>query len=150
MAIFSSRQSMHLFEVLVYAGADLLIFQDISEFSLESRTYFERAVLSAYLLLVKENLCALFLFSMVLLLVLYKLSWFVLCFGSCLVNNAWLKEVSIKGAFSLCSAVACWCCWIRFGVDNFLVVLFDNHGHILYAVVANFNGVFVTYLVAFA
>ena len=30
MAIFSSRQSTHLFEVLVYAGADLTIFQDIS------------------------------------------------------------------------------------------------------------------------
>ena len=29
MAIFSSRQSTHLFEVLVYAGADLTIFQDI-------------------------------------------------------------------------------------------------------------------------
>ena len=30
MAIFSSRQSTHLSEVLVYAGADLTIFQDIS------------------------------------------------------------------------------------------------------------------------
>ena len=49
MAIFSSRQSTHLFEVLVYAGADLTIFQDISGIclilSLQSHTYFESAVL---------------------------------------------------------------------------------------------------------
>ena len=81
MAIFSSEQSMYLFEVLVYAGADLMIFQDISgvclALSLESHTCFERVVLCAYLLLVKKNLCALFLFSIVLLLVLYKL--FLVC-----------------------------------------------------------------------
>ena len=80
-----------------------MIFQDISgaclPSSLESYMYFERVVPCAYLLLAKEKLCALF-FSMVLLLVLHKLFWFVLYFGSCLVNNAWLKAVSIEGAFS--------------------------------------------------
>ena len=43
MAIFFSRQSVHLFEVFVYAGADLMIFQDISgvclTLSLQSDTY---------------------------------------------------------------------------------------------------------------
>ena len=52
MAIFSSGQSTHLFEVLVYAGADLTIFQDISGvcliLCLQSHTYFESAVLCAY------------------------------------------------------------------------------------------------------
>ena len=62
MAIFSSRQSTHLFEVLlVYAGADLMDFQDISGvcliLSLQSHTYFESAVLCAYFLLLNENLC---------------------------------------------------------------------------------------------
>ena len=61
MAIFSSRQSTHLFGVLVYAGADLTIFQDISGvcliLSLQSHTYFESAVLCAYFLLLNENLC---------------------------------------------------------------------------------------------
>ena len=59
MAIFSSRQSMHLFEVLVYAGADLMIFQDVSRvcliLSLQSHTYFESAVLCAYFLLLNEK-----------------------------------------------------------------------------------------------
>ena len=103
MAIFSSRQSMHLFEVLVYAGKDLMIFQDISVvclvLSLEPHMYVERAVLCAYPLLVKGNLCALFLFSMVLLLVLYECFWLFFS-GSCLLNNAWLKAASIKGTFS--------------------------------------------------
>ena len=61
MAIFSSRQSVHLFEVFVYAGADLMIFQDISRVCLtlflQSHTYFERAVLCAYFLLLNKNLC---------------------------------------------------------------------------------------------
>ena len=52
---------MPLFEVFVYAGADLMIFQDISgvclTLSLQSHTYFERAVLCAYFLLLNENLC---------------------------------------------------------------------------------------------
>ena len=60
MAIFSSRQST-VFEVLVYAGADLTIFQDISGvcliLSLQSHTYFESAVLCAYFLLLNENFC---------------------------------------------------------------------------------------------
>ena len=46
----------HLFEVFVY-----VIFQDISSFclalSLQFHTYFERAVLCAYFLLLNENLC---------------------------------------------------------------------------------------------
>ena len=61
MAIFSSRQSTHLLEVLMYAGADLTIFQDISGvcliLSLQSHTYFESAVLCAYFLLLNENVC---------------------------------------------------------------------------------------------
>ena len=61
MAIFSSGQSMHLFMVLVYAGADLMIVHDISRvcliLSLQSHTYFESAVLCAYFLLLNENLC---------------------------------------------------------------------------------------------
>ena len=61
MAIFSSRQSVHLFEVFVYAGADLMIFQDILgiclTLSLQSHAHFERAVLCAYFLLLNENLC---------------------------------------------------------------------------------------------
>ena len=52
---------MYLFEVFVYAGADFVIFQDISgvclALSLQSHTYFERAVLFAYFLLFNENLC---------------------------------------------------------------------------------------------
>ena len=61
MASFSSRQSTHLFEVLVYVGADLTIFQDISGVCLilssQSHTYFKSAVLCTCFLLLNENLC---------------------------------------------------------------------------------------------
>ena len=61
MDMFSSRQSIPLFKVFVYAGAELMIFQDISgvclSLSLQSHTYFERAILCTYFLLLNENLC---------------------------------------------------------------------------------------------
>ena len=97
---------MHFFEVLIYASVDLMIFQDISgvclALSLESHTYFERAVLCAYLLLINENFCAFFCWPHI------KCFWFALYFVSCLINNAWLKTVSIRGHsafFSTCTLV---------------------------------------------
>ena len=59
MAIFSSRQSMHLFEVLVYADADLGVCLILF---LQSHTYFESAVLCAYFLLLNENVSVISLF----------------------------------------------------------------------------------------
>ena len=63
-----------------------------------------------------------------------------------MLNDTWLKAVSIQGTFSFLLAVACWYCWSLFGIDDFLVVFFDNHGHTLCAAVADFDGVSIKYL----
>ena len=67
-----------------------------------------------------------------------------------MINDTWLLAVSIQGAFSFFSAVAWWCCWCCFVIDDFLVVLFDDHGHILCAAVADFDGISIKYFVELA
>ena len=41
----------------------------------------------------------------------------------------------------------CWCCFV---IDDFLVVFFDDHGHILCAAVADFDGISIKYFVELA
>ena len=91
-----------------------------------------------------------FFVSMVLLLVLNKLFWFVFYLGRCLINDTWLLAVSIQEAFRFFSAVAWWSCWCCSVIDDFLVVFFDDHGHILCAAVADFDGISIKYFVELA
>ena len=51
---------------------------------------------------------------------------------------------------SVFSAVAWWCCWCCFVIDDFLVVFFDDHGHILCAAVADFDGISIKYFLELA
>ena len=61
IAIFTSKQRIHHFELLLQAGGDFLIFHDISGVSwflpFRSHKYFDSAMLCAYFLLVNGNLC---------------------------------------------------------------------------------------------
>ena len=96
-----------------------------------------------------------FFVSMVLLLVLNNLFLLVLnklffYLGGCLINDTWLLAVSIQRAFIFFSAVAWWYCWCCFVIDDFLVVFFDDHGQILCAAVADFDGISIKYFVELA